>query len=185
LREQLKGQNNKLKKKVGECISMQQIFKDSMKSERLKKLETELHDLEQWMKLGLVPKKELDRHREEIQNLKARIEEEKERLQFLKESGEGEEYTAPRRSPAKTVYPETPSMSDVEFGESTEAAIETETESAVEIETTEEEREERSSSASTVLEEEGEGEEEDEEDPFSDRNRWRRGGIIDPDATEW
>ena len=154
-----------------------------MKSERLKKLETELNDLEQWMKLGLVPKKELDRHRDEIQNLKARIEEEKERLQFLKESGEAEEYTAPRRSPAKTVYPETPSMSDVEFGESTEAAIEMETETAVDVETTEEEREERPAAA--PLEEEVEDEEEDEEDPFSDRNRWRRGGIIDPDATEW
>lgn len=28
-----------------------------MKSERLKKLESELHDLTQWMQLGLVPKK--------------------------------------------------------------------------------------------------------------------------------
>jgi hypothetical protein len=153
-----------------------------MKSERLKKLETELNDLEQWMKLGLVPKKELERHQEEIQNLKARIEEEKERLQFLKESGELEEYTAPRRSPAKTVYPETPSMSDVEFGESsTEAALEMETET-MELETAEEEREERTTVAP---EEEQEEEEEDEEDPFSDRNRWRRGGIVDPDATEW
>lgn len=154
-----------------------------MKSERLKKLEAELNDLEQWMKLGLVPKKELERHQEEIQNLKGRIEEEKERLQFLKESGDMEEYTAPRRSPAKTVYPETPSMSDVEFGESTEAALEMETES-MELETTEEEREDRST-AGAVEEEVEEEEEEDEEDPFSDRNRWRRGGIIDPDATEW
>jgi hypothetical protein len=153
-----------------------------MKSERLKKLESELNDLEQWMKLGLVPKKELERHQEEITNLKSRIEEEKERLQFLKESGDMEEYTAPRRSPAKTVYPETPSMSDVEFGESTEAALEMDTES-IEVETTEEEREERTQGA--VEEEVEEEEEEDEEDPFSDRNRWRRGGIIDPDATEW
>lgn len=152
-----------------------------MKSERLKKLESELNDLEQWMKLGLVPKKELERHRDEIVNLKSRIEEEKERLQFLKESGDLEEYTAPRRSPAKTVYPETPSMSDVEFGESTEAGLEMETES-MEMESTEEEREERSTSA---MEEEVEEEEEDDEDPFSDRNRWRRGGIIDPDAVEW
>jgi hypothetical protein len=154
-----------------------------MKSERLKKLEAELNDLEQWMKLGLVPKKELERHREEIENLKSRISEEKERLQFLKESGDMEEYTAPRRSPAKTVYPETPSMSDVEFGESTDAALEMETES-LELESTEEEREDRSTT--TALEEDLEEEdEEDEEDPFSDRNRWRRGGIIDPDATEW
>ncbi len=66
-----------------------------MKSERLKKLEAELNDLEQWMKLGLVPKKELERHREEIVNLRARIYEEKELFQFLKESGEGEGYGSP------------------------------------------------------------------------------------------
>lgn len=153
-----------------------------MKSERLKKLETELNDLEQWMKLGLVPKKEIERHREEMSNLKARIEEEKERLQFLKESGENEEYTTPRRSPSKTVYPETPSMSDIEFGETTEAGLEMETET-VDLETTEEERDETSTRGGEEFE--GVEEEEEEEDPFSDRNRWRRGGIIDPDATEW
>ena len=37
----------------------------NIKSERLKKLETELEDLEQWMQLGLVPKKDLDKHKEE------------------------------------------------------------------------------------------------------------------------
>lgn len=149
-----------------------------MKSERLKKFESELQDLEQWMKLGLVPKKEIERHKEEIENLKARIFEEKERLQFLKESGEMEEFTAPRRNPAKTVYPETPSMSDVEFGETTEAGLEIETES-MDLPTSEEDKEEITTST------EVERYEEDEEDPFSDRNRWRRGGIIDPDATDW
>lgn len=151
-----------------------------MKSERLKKFESELNDLEQWMKLGLVPKKEIERHREEIENLKARIIEEKERLQFLKESGEMEEFTAPRRSPAKTVYPETPSMSDVEFGETTEAGLDMETES-LDLQTNEEEKEETTITTEIDRIEE----EEEEEDPFSDRNRWRRGGIIDPDATEW
>ncbi len=158
-----------------------------MKSERLKKLETELHDLEQWMKLGLVPKKELVRHKEEIANLQERIVEEKERLQFLKESGDVEEYTAPRRSAVKNAYPETPSMLDIEFGETTELGLDMDTES-VDVETTEEEKEEvtaeeivEGGEPETIEEEE----EEDEEDPFSDRNRWRRGGIIDPDATEW
>lgn len=153
-----------------------------MKSERLKKFESELNDLEQWMKLGLVPKKELERHREEIENLKARISEEKERLQFLKESGEAEEFTAPRRSPAKAVYPETPSMSDMEFGETTEAGLEMDTES-MDLQTAEEEKEEVT--IATEVDRGEEEEEEEEEDPFSDRNRWRRGGIIDPDATEW
>lgn len=153
-----------------------------MKSERLKKLESELTDLEQWLKLGLVPKKEMERHKEEISNLKARINEEKERLQFLKESGDLEEYSAPKRSPAKTVYPDTPTMSDVEIGEgTTEAGLDLETE-AMDLETGEEEREEETGEE---LLEEREEEEEEEEDPFSDRNRWRRGGILDPDATEW
>jgi hypothetical protein len=77
-------------------------------------------------------------------------------------------------------------MSDVEFGESTEAALEMENESTAGLESIEEEREERTSATTSIaLEEEHEDEEEDEEDPFSDRNRWRRGGIIDPDATEW
>ena len=41
----------------------------NMKSERLKKFETELNDLEQWLKLGLVPKKDIEKHREEIKTL--------------------------------------------------------------------------------------------------------------------
>ncbi len=154
-----------------------------MKSERLKKLESELNDLEQWMKLGLVPKKELPRHKEEIEGLKSRIVEEKERLQFLKESGEGEEYITPRRQPAKNAYPDTPTFSELEIGdETTEAGLDLETES-MEFEpstTTEEETSEESVEESALEEEE-----EEEEDPFSDQNRWRRGGIIDPDANEW
>ncbi len=155
-----------------------------MKSERLKKLETELGDLEQWLKLGLVPKKEIERHQEEIRNLRLRIEEEKERLAFLKESGEIEEYTTPRRVPTKTIYPETPSMSEIgiaeEETEMTETGMDIETET-VESETlTDVDKEERG-----VEEEEEEEELEEVEDPFSDRNRWRRGGIIDPDASEW
>lgn len=161
-----------------------------MKSERLKKLETELQDLEQWLKLGLVPKKEIARHKEEITNLKARIAEEKKRLQFLKESGAIEEYTTPRRSPSKTVYPETPTFTEFEIEES-EPGIEYETE-VMEYETQggeetlveEEEKGEAGGGAAAVVEEEA-AEEEEEEDPFSDRNRWRRGGITDPDATEW
>lgn len=155
----------------------------SMKSERLKKLESEMADLEQWLKLGLVPKKEVKRHIEEIDNLKSKIEEERERLQFLKESGEGEEYTAPRRNQAKAAYPEMPSISDIDIGEeTTESSIDLETES-MDFETTEEET--STATNEEAVEEESEDETEDEEDPFSDRNRWRRGGILDPDATEW
>ncbi len=151
-----------------------------MKSERLKKLETELNDLQQWMKLGLVPKKELERHQDEISHLQNRIGEERERLQFLKESGELEEYTMPKRSPSKTVYPDTPSMSEVDSNESsTESSttsFEMDTETMDTDATEGATRDEETSNDET---------ERDEDDPFSDRNRWKRGGIIDPDATEW
>ncbi|MCH9609036.1 MAG: hypothetical protein S4CHLAM45_09210 [Chlamydiales bacterium] len=147
-----------------------------MKSDRLKKLESELGDLEQWMKLGLVPKNELSRHTEEICSMKERISEEKERLQFLKENGDVEEYAAPRRSPSKTVYPDTPSMSDVDVNESSSETVGFEggTETT-ETESTETEAKEQDHQESG----------EDEEDPFSDKNRWKRGGIIDPDSTDW
>lgn len=156
----------------------------NIKSERLKKLEIELHDLEEWLRLGLVPKKDSEKHKEEIRSIQAKIEEEKERLQFLKESGEAEEYIAPKRPSTRAGYTEMPTLPDIDMGETavglSETASDMETE-AVEMETSViEERDE----------EEGDAEgtsagEEEEESPFSDRNRWRRGGIIDPDADEW
>lgn len=154
------------------------------KSERLKKLETELNDLEQWLKLGLVPKKDLSKHKEEIRLIQAKIEEEKERLQFLKESGEGEEYVTPKRPSVRAGYTEMPTIPDIDVGETAaglaESAFDMETE-PTEAETTMEER----GGGHAEADEEAPEEEEDEESPFSDRNRWRRGGIIDPDADEW
>ena len=154
-----------------------------IKSERLKKLETELNDLEQWLKLGLVPKKDVDKHKEEIQAVKSKIEEEKERLQFLKESGEAEEYITPKRPTTRAGYNEMPTIPDIDIGETmgaNETGFEMETD-AIEIDQTVEEREEEEEE---LTEQEEEGEEEDES-YFSDRNRWRRGGIIDPDANDW
>lgn len=156
-----------------------------IKSERLKKLETELNDLQQWLKLGLVPKKDIEKHKEEILGIQAKIEEEKERLQFLKESGEAEEYIAPKRPSARPGYTEMPTIPDIDVGET--AAGLGDTGFDMESEAMEE---------GSVIEEREEGEEGDEgdeerptedeeESPFSDRNRWRRGGIIDPDADEW
>src|ERR1700732_2141968 len=95
-----------------ESICMRHI-----KSERLKKLETELNDLEQWLKLGLVPKKDVDKHKEEILAVRNKIEEEKERLQFLKESGEGEEYVIPKRPATRAGYNEMPTIPDIDIGE--------------------------------------------------------------------
>lgn len=158
----------------------------NIKSERLKKLETELEDLEQWMNLGLVPKKDIDKHKEEIRSLKTKIDEEKERLRFMKESGDLEEYVTPKRSAGRQAYAEPHTLPDMDAGSDnmTDAGLDMETES-FEMETvTEEETESGSGSGST--EEEGTVvEEEEDEDPFSDRNRWKRGILEDPDVDNW
>lgn len=162
-----------------------------VKSERLKKLETELNDLEQWLKLGLVPKKDVEKHVEEIQAVRSKIEEEKERLHFLKESGEAEEYITPKRSAARTAYTDMPSIPDIDIAETGTGL----SESNFDIETESESMDAETSGASEVEDEddakgeEAEGveskDDEDDESYFSDRNRWRRGGIKDPDADEW
>ena len=160
----------------------------NIKSERLKKLETELEDLEQWMNLGLVPKKDVDKHREEIRSLKTKIEEEKERLRFMKESGDMEEYVTPKRSNARQAYAEPHTLPDMDAGENmTDAGLDMETES-FEMETVTEEETESGSGGGGggATEEEGTVvEEEEDEDPFSDRNRWKRGILEDPDADNW
>lgn len=163
-----------------------------IKSERLKKLELELHDLEEWLKLGLVPKKDITKHKEEIRNLHGKIGEEKERLQFLKESGEAEEYVTPKRSPPRPGYADMPSIPDIEADAGTMAAghdtefemdaepFETETVAHDEKEEEEEHGTEVEAAAAAEPEEE-----EEEESYFNERDRWRRGGIVDPDANEW
>lgn len=152
-----------------------------IKSERLKKLEAELNDLDQWLKLGLVPKKDVEKHKSEILAIKEKIEEEKERLQFLKESGEAEEYITPKRPVNRPGYNEMPTIPDIDVGETmggTDTGFDMDTNTAAEGDQTVEERGEE--------EEEGEeDEDENDESYFSDRNRWRRGGIIDPDANDW
>ena len=162
----------------------------NIKSERLKKLESELKDLEQWLKLGLVPKKDVQKHKEEIQTARIKIEEEKERLQFLKESGEGEEYITPKRQPSRAGYTEMPSIPDIDAGETMGSAQDTgfnmDTDFA-ETETVGTEEREDDDSDNHTGDDKTEGEEEEAEDEsyFSDKNRWRRGGIVDPDADEW
>ena len=123
-----------------------------IKSERLKKLEVELNDLQQWLKLGLVPKKDVEKHKEEIMAIQSKIEEEKERLHFLKESGEAEEYVTPKRPSARSGYTEMPTIPDIDIGETaaslTDTGFDLETDTG-EIETTsviedrEEEKEEK------------------------------------------
>src|SRR3990167_2724151 len=149
----------------------------NIKSERLKKLEIELADLEQWMQLGLVPKKDIEKHVEEIRSLKTRIAEEKERLKFMKESGEAEEYVTPKRSPSRQAYAEPHTLPDMDMNE-TDAGLDMDTDYDMET-ITEEETSPAEDGEVTLVEDS------DEEDPFSDRNRWKRGILEDPDADNW
>lgn len=155
----------------------------NVKSERLKKLELELQDLEQWLKLGLVPKKDIDKHKEEIQQIKGKIDEEKERLQLLKESGDADEFVAPKRPSGGTRYTEMPTIPDIDMTDTMGGAGDSGFDMESEAGTTEssiiEERDDDEEDESDAEEEE------EEESYFSDKNRWKRGGIVDPDADDW
>lgn len=154
----------------------------NVKSERLKKLESELEDLEQWMSLGLVPKKDLEKHKEEIRLLNDKIEEEKERLRFMKENGELEEYVTPKKSSARQAYAEPHTLPDMDIGDNmTDAGLDMETET-YDMETM---ADDETESGTMSGEEEGSFLEEEDEDPFSDKNRWRRGILEDPEADNW
>ncbi len=153
-----------------------------VKSERLKKLESELLDLEQWLKLGLVPKKDIEKHKEEILGVQSKIEEEKERLQFLKESGEIEEYVTPKRQPARAGFTEMPTIPDIDMTDTAgvgDSTFEMETSTMDSDTATGDDKDDSDD------EKEEETESEDNDSYFSDRNRWRRGGIVDPDADDW
>jgi len=160
-----------------------------VKSERLKKFEVELTDLEQWLKMGLVPKKDIEKHKEEILAVKAKIEDEKERLQFLKESGDAEEYVTPKRQSARTGYTEMPTIPDIDLGETAtgfgDTGFDMETEAGEAESSVIEERDDTEDEKTSGDEDEEKETDEDEDSFFSDKNRWRRGGIIDPEANDW
>lgn len=150
-----------------------------MKSERLKKLESEMKDLDEWLKLGLVPKKDLEKHKREIDAIAKKIEEEKQRLFSLKENGESEEYSVPKRNAqARQSYQDPHTMPGVDMeadNNLTDAGLDLETESYDTESTT---IAGEGSSETTIVDEE-------DDDPFSDKNRWRRGILEDPDSDSW
>jgi hypothetical protein len=149
----------------------------SIKTERLKKMESEMRDLQQWLKLGLVPKKDLAKHEEEIKNLQSRIEEENERIKFLKEGGDLEDLYTSRKTPSRNVYQDAPTISDIHISDTAAGVADTsasvDNDSATDSDEPEKASEEGNETAETEW-----------EDPFSDAARWRR-GISDPDAEEW
>lgn len=162
-----------------------------VKSERLKKLEVELVDLEQWLKLGLVPKKDIEKHQSEIESLRSRIEEEKERLHFLKESGEADEYVVPKRGPpGRSGFNDMPTIPDIDIVETntgvTESAFDMDTEALDHDSSTIDDRDQDDDETAGETDvDDDDDDDDDDESYFSDRNRWRRGGIKDPDADDW
>lgn len=175
------------KKKGRESVCQATTCEKNMrhiKSERLKKLESELVDLQQWLKLGLVPKKDVQKHKEEIQALQIKIEEEKDRLAFLKESGEGEDFVVPKKAQGRSAYTEMPTIPDIDMHEGTaggsDSHFDMETEAGgYESEESDDDDDSEADDNETAADDE------DDESYFSDRNRWKRGGILDPDANEW
>ncbi|MGM0439683.1 MAG: hypothetical protein ACQEP8_01040 [Chlamydiota bacterium] len=143
-----------------------------MKSDKLKKMEQELADLEQWLKLGMVPQKDEAKHEEEIKALKAKINEEIDRLKFLKETGEIEEYVTPKRTTGKAAFSESTSMTDIEMQPAHEE---------MDMDIEEEQQFDDDSDYDSEDEEES-------DDAFSDNGRFKRGwggDILDPDSDEW
>lgn len=155
------------------------------KSERLRKLEVELEDLKRWLKLGLVPRKDMSRHEEEISLLQAKIDEERDRLQTLRETGQLEEYVTPKRQAQRSPYSDTPTMPDIdvmeEGGEMSDTSFESTTETS-DLETSYATDERDLEGDRTLHEEPDVGG--DDVDPERDRNRWKR-GFRDPDDDEW
>ena len=148
-----------------------------LRSDRLKKLEAELEDLENWMKLGLVPKGDIEKHKEEIKAIKARVKDEKIRLKSLKDTDDDEEHVAPRRNVQRSSFAETAPMNDMHVGNGNSNNNHDESSSDIEDEAFE-----------TPANDKDKDEDDDESDAFSDRGRFRRGwtrDILDPDSNEW
>ncbi len=144
-----------------------------MKSEKLRKLEQELEDLQRWLDLSLVPKSDLEKHKAEIKLVAKKIKEEKQRLKHLKESGEFEEYETPKKVAGRQAYSE-PTIPGVESGSEglTDAGLDMDND----VYETEPGTEEGTGEITLSGE---------EEDPFSDKNRWKRGILEDPDSDGW
>jgi len=100
----------------------------------------------------------------------------------MKESGELEEYVTPKRSSARQAYSEPHTLPDMDMDSNmTDAGLDMETES-YDMETITEDDTEgggKDDGDSTAADED------DEEDPFSDRNRWKRGILEDPEVDNW
>lgn len=149
-----------------------------MKSERLKKLEKELDDLEKWLKLGLVPKSEEEKHKVEMEHLQKKISDENQRLEAIRDQEDGNEFVIPKKNQgARAGYQEHHTIPDVSETSSgfTETGLDMNTETH-DAETSTGYTDTHTASHTTMNE---------DDDPFSDKNRWKRGILEDPDSDSW
>jgi hypothetical protein len=149
-----------------------------MKSERLKKLEVELKELEQIISIGIYPKRDLQKGLEEIRMLKAKIDEELERLRLLKENGDADEYSIPKRG-TRQAYAEPHTLPDMEMeGNMTDSGIDNFETEQFEMTETGDNTETAEFTTTAEGETSEEEEEELEEDIFSDSARAKRFGRM-------
>jgi len=151
-----------------------------IKSERLKKFESELRDLEEWQRLGLVPKKDIDKHQNDIQAIKQKITNEKDKLQSSNNcETDSLGHFLPKQSTRKIHY-EGIVPEDIEVVESQNELP------CSEFELTAEEDEVENSTFKEIdTEFEPSTESDENELYFSEKSRWNRLKDIDPNNDHW
>lgn len=157
----------------------------SAKSDRLRKLEAELQDLEHWLKLDLVPKKDLKQHKDEIKAIQKKIEEEHSRMQNSKDSGQ-DEYITPKRQNQRPAYSENPTISGIDVDNESnfsDTGMDNESDAGTDDSAYHDEDED-STSVGTDEDEPRRKKKDIDEDLFSDKGRYRS-GFRDPDAEDY
>lgn len=143
-----------------------------LKTDRLRKLETELEDLNKWLTLGMVPKKDIEKHKEEISFVQDKINDELAKMEHMRQNGHPEEFVTPKRQSSKLVLNDGPSISDMDVREDYDEM------SASDDATYD-------SQVSSSETQSDETQRDDDNDPFLERNRWRKREIIDPEVDDW
>lgn len=146
------------------------------KTDRLRKLETELEDLKRWLDLGMVPKQDIKKHKDEIASIEAKIQDELDKIEYIKQNGQPEEFVTPKRQSNKLVVNDGPSISDLDIGDD-----DYEENSFLEDES----RDYDSQTSDSDTSSDDTSHDDYDQDPFHEKNRWRKREIIDPDSDDW
>lgn len=143
-----------------------------IKTDRLRKLESELEDLNKWLTLGMVPKKDIEKHKEEIALVQEKIDDELAKIEHIRQNGHPEEFVTPKRQSSKLVLNDGPSISDMDVREDYDDVSVSDDETY-------------DSQVSSRDTQSDETQRDDDNDPFHERNRWKKRDIIDPEVDDW